>query len=180
MKSKIASFIMTILIILIISILILLGIFVYQEIYNEDSNQIEEFVSTYNPTSENSVEDTKKITTPQLIKDKISKIEEDRISENKIEDTSEIITYKNLKFNDYEEDDGFIEPKIIEPEECKIKYNQKDLLDEQEYYEQDNNKPKSYFDKDNNEELENIKRKSSIRRNKNNKLGKHHKPKHMK
>ena len=74
MKSKIASFIMTILMILIISILILLGIFVYQEIYNEDSNQIEEFVSTYNPTSENSVEDTKKITTPQLIKDKISKI----------------------------------------------------------------------------------------------------------
>ena len=104
MKSKIASFIMTILVILIISILILLGIFVYQEIYNEDSNQIEEFVSTYNPTSENSVEDTKKITTPQLIKDKISKIEEDRISENKIEDTSEIITYKNLKFNDYEEE----------------------------------------------------------------------------
>ncbi len=51
---------MTILMILIISILILLGIFVYQEIYNEDSNQIEEFVSTYNPTSENSVEDTKK------------------------------------------------------------------------------------------------------------------------
>ena len=44
MKSKIASFIMTILMILIISILILLGIFVYQEIYNEDSNQIEEFV----------------------------------------------------------------------------------------------------------------------------------------
>ena len=74
MKSKIASFIMTILMILIISILILLGIFVYQEIYNEDSNQIEEFVSTYNPTSENSVEDTKKITTPQLIKDKTSKI----------------------------------------------------------------------------------------------------------
>ena len=74
MKSKIASFIMTILMMLIISILILLGIFVYQEIYNEDSNQIEEFESTYNPTSENSVEDTKKITTPQLIKDKISQI----------------------------------------------------------------------------------------------------------
>ena len=41
MKSKIASFIMTILVILIISILILLGIFVYQEIYNEDRESVE-------------------------------------------------------------------------------------------------------------------------------------------
>ena len=41
MKSKIASFIMTILMILIISILILLGIFVYQEIYNEDREAVE-------------------------------------------------------------------------------------------------------------------------------------------
>ena len=41
MKSKIASFIMTILMILIISILILLGIFVYQEIYNEDRESVE-------------------------------------------------------------------------------------------------------------------------------------------
>ena len=45
MKSKFASFIMTILMILIISILGLFGILVYQEIYNEDiqvvDNQIE-------------------------------------------------------------------------------------------------------------------------------------------
>ncbi len=144
-----------------------------------DEQEFNEIVSKENEVIENKTNENT-VTESKTNKDKISKIEEDRISENKIEDTSEIITYKNLKFNDYEEDDGFIEPKIIEPEECKIKYNQKDLLDEQEYYEQDNNKPKSYFDKDNNEELENIKRKSSIRRNKNNKLGKHHKPKHMK
>lgn len=144
-----------------------------------DEQEFNEIVSKENEVIENKTNENT-VTESKTNKDKISKIEEDRISENKIEDISEIITYKNLKFNDYEEDDGFIEPKIIEPEECKIKYNQKDLLDEQEYYEQDNNKPKSYFDKDNNEELENIKRKSSIRRNKNNKLGKHHKPKHMK
>lgn len=47
-------------------------------------------MSTYNPTSENSVEDTKKITTPQLIKDKISKIinsstENNNKTENKYE-----------------------------------------------------------------------------------------------
>lgn len=144
-----------------------------------DEQEFNEIVSKENEVIENKTNENT-VTESKTNKDKISKIEEDRISENKIEDTSEIITYKNLKFNDYEEDYDFIEPKIIEPEECKIKYNQKDLLDEQEYYEQDNNKPKSYFDKDNNEELENIKRKSSIRRNKNNKLGKHHKPKHMK
>lgn len=144
-----------------------------------DEQEFNEIVSKENEVIENKTNENT-VTESKTNKDKISKIEEDRIGENKIEDISEIITYKNLKFNDYEEDDGFIEPKIIEPEECKIKYNQKDLLDEQEYYEQDNNKPKSYFDKDNNEELENIKRKSSIRRNKNNKLGKHHKPKHMK
>lgn len=144
-----------------------------------DEQEFNEIVSKENEVIENKTNENT-VTESKTNKDKISKIEEDRISENKIEDISEIITYKNLKFNDYEEDYDFIEPKIIEPEECKIKYNQKDLLDEQEYYEQDNNKPKSYFDKDNNEELENIKRKSSIRRNKNNKLGKHHKPKHMK
>lgn len=144
-----------------------------------DEQEFNEIVSKENEVIENKTNENT-VTESKTNKDKISKIEEDRIGENKIEDISEIITYKNLKFNDYEEDYDFIEPKIIEPEECKIKYNQKDLLDEQEYYEQDNNKPKSYFDKDNNEELENIKRKSSIRRNKNNKLGKHHKPKHMK
>ena len=105
MKSKIASFIMTILVILIISILILLGIFVYQEIYNEDSNQIEEFESTYNPTSENSVEDTKKITTPQLIKDKISQIinsssENNNKTENKYENV-QIDKYFYNQLNDY-------------------------------------------------------------------------------
>lgn len=107
--------------------------------------------------------------------------EKDNILEkNDLDDVNEIINYKNLKFNDYEED-SFVEPKIIEPEEdYKTEYNQEDLLDEQEYCEENKNKAKSYFDKDNNEDLENIQRKSAIRRNKNNKLGKHHKPKHMK
>ncbi len=107
--------------------------------------------------------------------------EKDNILEkNDLDDVNEIINYKNLKFNDYEED-SFVEPKIIEPEEdYKTEYNQEDLLDEQEYCEENKNKTKSYFDKDNNENLENIQRKSAIRRNKNNKLGKHHKPKHMK
>ena len=62
-------------------------------------------MSTYNPTSENSVEDTKKITTPQLIKDKISKIinsstENNNKTENKYENV-QIDKYFYNQLNDY-------------------------------------------------------------------------------
>ena len=75
MKNGFASFIMTIVMILIIVVLGLFGVLIYQDIMGEDSSQIvENFVSTYNPVTDNSVQDSKKITTPQVVKDKINQI----------------------------------------------------------------------------------------------------------
>ena len=74
MKNKVASFIITIVMLLIIIVLGLFILFVWQEIFGGDDEniQVENYVSTYNPTSEKSVEDSEKMTTPQIIKDKIN------------------------------------------------------------------------------------------------------------
>lgn len=76
MKNKVASFIITIVMLLIIIVLGLFILFVWQEIFGGDDEniQVENYVSTYNPTSEKSVEDSEKMTTPQIIKDKINQI----------------------------------------------------------------------------------------------------------
>ena len=76
MKNKVASFIITIVMLLIIIVLGLFILFVWQEIFGGDDEniQVENYVSTYNPTSEKSVENSEKMTTPQIIKDKINQI----------------------------------------------------------------------------------------------------------
>ena len=96
MKNGFASFIMTIVMILIIVVLGLFGVLIYQDIMGEDSSQIvENFVSTYNPVTDNSVQDSKKITTPQVVKDKINQII------NSSSGTKEDINYSNVQINKY-------------------------------------------------------------------------------
>ena len=96
MKNGFASFIMTIVMILIIVVLGLFGVLIYQDIMGEDSSQIvENFVSTYNPVTDNSVQDSKKITTPQVVKDKINQII------NSSSETKEDTNYSNVQINKY-------------------------------------------------------------------------------
>ena len=134
---------------------------------------------------------------------------EDKEKNKQTDDIDEIVTYKNLKFDDYEED--FVEPKIIEPEDdYKITTNTYETLQEDEdnkykfgkkreanvnkQYDLDLNK-KEEISKDEKEKsilaekykfmYDEIKEDDDIdynkkRKKQKNKFGKRHNPKHMK
>lgn len=89
MKSKITSFIMTLVTILMLSILIVLGLIVYEEINkNPIVEDVQEFVSNVVITGEDT---TKKVLTPQIIEKKVENLE----------DTSSNIDYNNVSINKY-------------------------------------------------------------------------------
>ena len=133
---------------------------------------------------------------------------EDKEKNKQTDDTDEIVTYKNLKFDDYEED--FVEPKIIEPEDdYKITTNTYETLqeDEDNKYKfgkkREANVNKQYdLDLNKKEEISKDEKEKSIlaekykfmydeikdddidynkkRKKQKNKFGKRHNPKHMK
>ncbi len=75
MKSKFASFIMTIIMITIIVILILFGAILYQDVTgNDPSEQVQNFISTYIPISDGDTENKDKLTTPEIIGEKLNQI----------------------------------------------------------------------------------------------------------
>lgn len=89
MKSKITSFIMTVMIILIIGVLIFLGLIIYNEITKTSiTSEVEEFVSNITISSRNTIEEIK---TPEILE-----IESD--SSKQIEEN---INYNNNKIDKY-------------------------------------------------------------------------------
>lgn len=113
MKSKLASFIMTIIMILIIVILSIFGILIYQEFTGEDAvEQVENFVSTYQSLFVDDMEEETKKTTPQIVStiegkiadtpvtkvETIEKIDIDKYFYAQLEDYSKII-YSALEQN---------------------------------------------------------------------------------
>lgn len=113
MKSKIASFIISFVMILIIGVLTLFGFLIYQKITEtENKPAIEEFIGKYIPKNENTV-DTKTIETPGVIESNpfetienstspkvvdYSNVNVDKYFYNQLEDPSKTI-YKALESN---------------------------------------------------------------------------------
>ena len=113
MKSKLASFIISVVMILIIGVLALFGFLIYQEfIETETSSKVEEFVGKYDVDKEETV-DTKTIETPKVIESNpfeaignskapniadYSNVNVDKYFYNQLEEESKTI-YKALESN---------------------------------------------------------------------------------
>ena len=94
MKSKFASFVMTIIMILIITILGIFGIMIYQEITGKDAGvKVQNFVATYQ-TIIDDIQDEEKVTTPQIIDSNVNEM-----SNTPTANTN--LNYNTVKINKY-------------------------------------------------------------------------------
>ena len=110
--------------------------------YNKQDIDEEKSVSKQdldsNKLQNDTLEENKEEKFNEMASNESNEVIEEKVKDDEIDDTNEIINYKNLKFDDYEED--FVEPKIIEPEDdYKITNNYKDLLNEEETKNYNNN-----------------------------------------
>ena len=102
MTTKFASFIMTIIMILIITILGLFGIMIYQEITGENAGtQVQNFVSTYK-TMIDDMQDEEKVTTPQIIESNVNSMSSTPTANTDVNyDTIQVNKYFYDQLDDY-------------------------------------------------------------------------------